>query len=181
MIYLDLFQAFLCQVSDCNNFRICSPYHMVTVELLHDRGLIQKLNALPHAGRLINGLNSHSRLRFILDHSLGDALVHHAEGALAQLLVHGDFLPGHFPLIRDVHWHKTTDSRSTPNTHTTVYQWRIEKIFDILTVSSTEVLWVHRCIQDSIPQPITVSGDKKHNAVSQQQAALTVDGICNSL
>lgn len=79
---------------------------MVTVELLHDRGLVQKLNALPHAGRLIDRLDSHSRLRFVLDHPLGDAFIHHAEGALAQLPVHGDLLPGYLPLIRDVHWHE---------------------------------------------------------------------------
>lgn len=50
----------------------------------------------------------------------------------------------------------------------------------MLTVSSTEVLGVHRCIQDSIPQPVVVPVDKKHNSVNRQQAAPTVDGICNS-
>lgn len=117
MIYVHLFQAFLTQVPDGNYCRPCPSYHMVTVELLHDRGFVQKLNALPHAGRLIDRLDGHSCLRFVFDHSLGDAFIHHAEGALAQLLVHSDLVPGHLPLIRDVHWHDTTDRRSTPQTH----------------------------------------------------------------
>lgn len=120
MISLHLFQAFLTRVPDSNRFKPCASYHMVTVELLHDRGFVQKLNALPHAGRLIDRLDGHSCLGFVLDHALGDAFVHHAEGSLAQLLVHSDLLPGHLPLIGDVHWHNTTGSRSTPHTHTKI-------------------------------------------------------------
>lgn len=105
MIYLHLSGDFsLSAVPDSDHLRTCPSYHMVTVELLHDRGLVQKLNALPHAGGLIDRLDSHSRLRFVLDNPLGDAFIHHAERALAQLLVHGDLLPGHLPLIRDIHW-----------------------------------------------------------------------------
>ena len=89
------------------NWRHPLSYHVVTVELLHDGGLVQKLNALPHARRLIHCLDGHSCLGFVLDHSLCDAFVHHAEGALTQLPVHGDLLPGHLPLVWDVHCHDT--------------------------------------------------------------------------
>lgn len=78
-------------------------YHVVTVELFHDGGFVQELDPLPHAGRLVDRLDGHSCLGLVFDHPLGDALIHHAEGALAQLLVHSDLLPGHLPLIRDVH------------------------------------------------------------------------------
>lgn len=81
---------------------------MVTVEFLHDRRLVQKLNALPHASRLVYCLDGNPCVRFILHYSLGDAFIHHAEGALAQLLVHSDLLPGHLPLVWHVHWHKKT-------------------------------------------------------------------------
>lgn len=78
-------------------------YHMVTVELLHDGGFIEKLNSLPHAGRLVDGLDGHACLWFILDHTLRQTLVHHAEGPLAELTTQRDFLPRHLPLVWNVH------------------------------------------------------------------------------
>lgn len=78
-------------------------YHVVTIELLHHRGLIEKLDPLAHAGGLVHRLNGHPGLGLILDHALGHAFVDHPEGALAQLAAHGDLLPGHLPLVRHVH------------------------------------------------------------------------------
>lgn len=56
---------------------------MVTVELLHDGGFVEELDALVHAGGLVNCFDGHPGFRLILDDTLGDALIHHAKGALA--------------------------------------------------------------------------------------------------
>lgn len=80
------------------------PHHVVTVELLHHGGLVEKLNPLAHAGGLIHCLNGHPGLRLIFDHALGDAFINHPEGALSQLPAHGDLLPGDLPLVGHVHW-----------------------------------------------------------------------------
>lgn len=93
----------LCRWDCWSDDWLLPSYHVVAVELLHDRGLVQKLNPFSHTGRFVDRLDGHSRLGFVLDHALGDALVHHAEGALAQLLVHRDLFPGHLPLVRNVH------------------------------------------------------------------------------
>ena len=37
------------------------PYHMVTLECLHDRGFLEELNAFSWAGQLIHGLQGHRR------------------------------------------------------------------------------------------------------------------------
>lgn len=76
---------------------------MVTVELLHDRGFVQELYSLPHAGRLVDGLNSDAGLWLVFDHTLSQALVDHAKGPLAELTTQGDLLPGHLPLIWYIH------------------------------------------------------------------------------
>lgn len=153
-------------------------YHMVTVELLHDRGLVQKLNSLPHAGRLIDRLDGHSRFGFVLHYSLRDAFVHHAEGALAQFSVHSDLLPCHLPLIWDIHWCGTRDSGSPSEfIHPTQKtQWKIDQISNSLTLSGTEVLWIDWCIQDSVPQSVTVPVNT--NSVSLQ-ASLIADAVYN--
>lgn len=83
---------------------ILRTHHMVTVELLHHRGLVQELDPLAHAGRLIDRLDGHPGLWLILHHSLGYSLVHHPKGALPKLPAHGDLLPGHLPLIWNIHW-----------------------------------------------------------------------------
>lgn len=131
-----------------------STYHMVTVKLLHDRGFIQKLDALPHARRLVDRLDGHPRLWFILDHSLGDALVHHPKRALPQLLVQGDFLSGHLPLVWHVHCHATAHSRSIQGENIT--RLRCSSIAVVLTLSSAEVFRVDRRIKDTIAQSVVI-------------------------
>lgn len=76
---------------------------MVTVELFHDRGFIQKLYSLPHAGRLVDGLDGDAGLWLVLDHALCQAFVNHAKGALTELTIQGDLLPCYLPLVRHVH------------------------------------------------------------------------------
>lgn len=76
---------------------------MVAAESLHDRSLVEELNPLAQAGRLVDRLDGHVRLTLALDDVLGDALVHHAERALAQLSQDFDFLAGHLPLVLLVH------------------------------------------------------------------------------
>lgn len=78
-------------------------YHVVTVELLHHGGFIEKLYSLPHAGRLVDCLDGDTRLWFILDYALCQALVNHAERPLAELTTQGDFLPCHLPFIWNIH------------------------------------------------------------------------------
>lgn len=76
---------------------------MVTVELFHNGRFVEEFDALVHAGRLVNRFDSHPGFGLILDNTLGDALVNHAEGALAQLFAHGDLFPCYFPFVRDIH------------------------------------------------------------------------------
>ena len=45
-------------------------------------------------------------------------------------------------------------------TNITIQKWGMEKIFDILTLSSTDVLWIDRGIKDSIPEPVAVPANK---------------------
>ena len=71
------------------------PHHVVAVELLHDGGLVEELDALAHAGRLVDRLDGHAGVRLVLNDALGDALVHHAKASLAQLAAHGDLVTGH--------------------------------------------------------------------------------------
>lgn len=56
---------------------------MVTVELFHDGRFVKEFDALVHAGGLVNSFDGHASFRLVLDNTLGDTLVHHAEGALA--------------------------------------------------------------------------------------------------
>lgn len=86
---------------------------MVTVELLHDRGFVEEFDALVHAGGLVNCFDGHPGFRLILDNALGDALVHHAKGALAQLSAHGDLFPCYLPFIRDIHWQRKVELNLT--------------------------------------------------------------------
>ena len=82
---------------------------MVTTEGLHDRGFVEELNPLPQAGRFIDCLDGNACVRVSFDDVLGDPLIHHAEGALTQLSEHCDFLPGHLPLVRNIHYTKETE------------------------------------------------------------------------
>lgn len=78
-------------------------HHMVAGEALHDGGLVEKLDPLSQAGRLVDRLHRHTGLRLTLDDVPGVSLVHHAEGALPQLAQERDLLPRHLPLVRHVH------------------------------------------------------------------------------
>lgn len=91
---------------------IFRTHHMVTVELLHHRGLVQELDPLAHARRLIDRLDGHPGLWLILHHSLGYSLVHHPKGALPKLPAHGDLLPGHLPLVWNIHWGEREQERT---------------------------------------------------------------------
>lgn len=79
------------------------PYHMVTLKRLHDRGFLEELDAFSWAGQLIHCLQGHGRGRPFGLQALCQPLVHHAKGTLAQFSDYGDLLPGHLPLIRDIH------------------------------------------------------------------------------
>ena len=84
--------------------QIClSPYHMVAAEGLHDRCLIQELDSLSQACRLIHRLHCYTRVSFSLDDVLGNALVDHAEGALTQFPQNVDLVSGHLPLVLLIH------------------------------------------------------------------------------
>lgn len=83
-----------------------ASYHMMTVEFLHDRGFIEEFDAFTHACRFINCLDGHPGLRFILDHTLCNALIHHAKRTLAQLSTQSDLLTSYLPLIWHIHWAK---------------------------------------------------------------------------
>lgn len=74
----------------------------MAAEAFHDRGLVEELDALAQAGGLVHRLDGHARLGLALDDVLGDALVHHPEGALAQLPQQGDLVPWHLPFVRDI-------------------------------------------------------------------------------
>lgn len=76
---------------------------MVAAEGLHDGGLVQELDSLPQVGRLVHCFDCNMRLPLALNNVLGDALVDHAEGALAQFPQNGDLLSGHLPLVLLVH------------------------------------------------------------------------------
>lgn len=76
---------------------------MVAAEGLHDRGLVQELNSLSQAGRLVHRLHRYARFPLALDDVLGDALVDHAEGALTQFPQNVDLVSGHLPLVLLVH------------------------------------------------------------------------------
>lgn len=83
-------------------------YHVVTAEGLHHRGFVQELDSLSQARRLIDCLDSHSRLWVSFDDVLGDSLVHHAEGTLSKLSEQRDLFPGNLPLIRNINCTKHT-------------------------------------------------------------------------
>lgn len=76
---------------------------MVAAEGLHDGGLVQELDSLPQVGRLVDCFDRNTRLPLALNNVLGDALVDHAEGALAQFPQNDDLLSGHLPLVLLVH------------------------------------------------------------------------------
>lgn len=76
---------------------------MMAAEGLHDRGLIQKLDSLPQAGRLIHSLHSYMRFHLTLDNVLGDAFVDHAEGPLTQFSQNDDLFSRHLPFVLLVH------------------------------------------------------------------------------
>ena len=76
---------------------------MVAGEALHDRSLVEKLDPLSQAGRLVDRLHCHAGLRLTLDNVPGVALVHHAEGALTQFSQERDLLSRHLPLVRHIH------------------------------------------------------------------------------
>lgn len=158
-------------------FIISPPYHMMTVELFHHGRLVQKLYPLPHACWLVHRLDRHPCLRFILDDAFGCAFVHHAEGALPQLLVHGDLFPGHLPLIWSVHCSskkkKVCRVNPTCTSIQTVQLRSRKKLFDILTFSRTDVLWVDRCIKDSIPKSVVVSGNTSPTEWADKQALVS--------
>ena len=60
-------------------------------------------------------LDCDARVGLILDYVLCDALVDHAERALAQLPQQLDLVPRDLPLIREVHWQRV-------NKHTILYR-----------------------------------------------------------
>lgn len=78
-------------------------YHMVAAEGLHDWRLVQELDPLPQAGWLVHRFHRHVCFPLALHDVLSDALVDHAEGALAQLPQDGDLLTRHLPLVLLVH------------------------------------------------------------------------------
>ncbi len=80
-----------------------SSYHMVAAEGLHDRRLVEELNSLSQAGRLVHRLHCDARFPLALDDVLGDAFVDHTEGALAQFPQNADLLSGHLPLVLLIH------------------------------------------------------------------------------
>lgn len=88
--------------------RFAVSYHMVTAESLHDGGFVEELNPLAQAGRFIDCFDGYTCVRVSFDDVLGDSLIHHAEGALTQLSEHRDLVPGHLPLIRNIHYTKQT-------------------------------------------------------------------------
>lgn len=90
---------------------------MVTAESLHDGGFVEELDPLSQAGRFVDRLDGHARLRIAFDDVFGDSFVHHAEGALTELSEQCDLLPGHLPLIRNVHY--TTQVQMTVLTERT--------------------------------------------------------------
>lgn len=81
-------------------------YHVVTAESLHDGGFVEELDPLSQGGRLIDRLDGNACVRVSFDDVLGDSLIHHTEGALTQLSEHIDLLPGHLPLVRNIHYTK---------------------------------------------------------------------------
>lgn len=76
---------------------------MVAAEGFHDRGLVQELNSLSQAGRLVHRLHRYVRVPFALDDVLGDTLVDHAERALTQFPQNVDLVSGHLPLVLLIH------------------------------------------------------------------------------
>lgn len=82
---------------------ILASYHMVTIELLHHRGLVEKLDSFTHTCSLVYRLDGHSGFGFILDHTLGHSFIDHPKGPLSELPVHGDLLSSYLPFIRHVH------------------------------------------------------------------------------
>lgn len=76
---------------------------MVAGEGFHDRGLVQELDSLSQAGRLVHSLHRHVHVPFALDDVLANALVDHAERALTQFPQNVDLVSGHLPLVRLIH------------------------------------------------------------------------------
>lgn len=76
---------------------------MVAAEGLHDRRLIQELDSLSQACRLIHRLHCYACVSFSLDDVLGNTLVDHAEGALTQFPQNVDLVSGHLPLVLLIH------------------------------------------------------------------------------
>lgn len=77
-------------------------YHVMAAEAFHHGRLVEELDALAQAGRLVDGFHGHAGLGLPLDDVLGDALVDHPEGALAQLPQQRDLVPRNLPLVGDV-------------------------------------------------------------------------------
>lgn len=97
---------------------------MVAAEGLHDGGLVQELDSLPQVGRLVHCFDRNMRLPLALNNVLGDALVDHAEGALAQFPQNGDLLSGHLPLVLLVHCRQHISSNALLRHSLTMAQLR---------------------------------------------------------